>query len=150
MASLLRSSGSPAPWLSVGRSEAASGSLKDAPTAGFDHRLVSLERSIADQTRLDRTVPGPVPHNMIAEHRTPARELVGHVTPTVARVFTNKVGKADLALPEHCGDPQAVLGLGKRGLTVFIRYESNGLRGPMQAKGLVLLALHLASAHFGT
>lgn len=98
-------------------------------------RLVALELPGADQARLDRRVrAADFLTDMIADHKTRVRELARQVMPTVAQVFTNKMGKADLAVLEHYGDPRALLALGEEKLTAFVRDQSNGLHGATRAK----------------
>jgi hypothetical protein len=46
--------------------------------------------------------------------------LARHVMPLVAEVFTDKFGKADLAVSQHYGDPRAILAAGVAELTAFI------------------------------
>ena len=89
-----------------------------------------LELAGAEQAALDRRVrAADFLTDMIAEHKTRIRELARQVMPTVGQVFTNKFGKADLAVLEHFGDPRKLLALGQEALTAFIANESNGLHG---------------------
>lgn len=104
-------------------------------------RLVPLELAGAEQAALDRRVrAADFLTDMIAEHKTRIRELARQVMPTVGQVFTNKVGKADLAVLEHFGDPRKLLALGEEALTAFIAKESNGLHGGTRAKAWLLAA----------
>lgn len=113
-----------------------------ARIAIFDpERLVALELASAEQAALDRRVrAADFLTDMIAEHKTRIRELARQVMPTVSQVFTNKFGKADLAVLENYGDPRAIVALGEEALTLFIRTESNGLHGAERAKAWLLAA----------
>ncbi len=88
-----------------------------------------------EQASLDRRVRAADSlTDAIAEHKTRIRELARQVMPTVAEVFTNTLGKADLAVLGHYGDPRALLALGEEALTAFIKAQSNGYHGERKAK----------------
>ena len=62
----------------------------------------------------------------IAERKTRIRKLARHVMPLVDAVFTNKLGKAGLAVLERYGDVHALVRLGHARLTEFITKASKG------------------------
>lgn len=68
----------------------------------FDpEHMVALELPDADRAALDRYVRATdYLTDAVAEHKTRAQELARQVMPGVGRVFTNKFGKADLAVLE--------------------------------------------------
>lgn len=72
--------------------------------------------------------------DQIASAKTRIRELARHVMPTVDQVFTNKFGKADLAVLERYADPHRLLSLGEKRLTRLIAKESRGYHGEARAK----------------
>jgi len=113
-----------------------------ARIAIFDpERLVPLELPGADQARLDRRVrAADFLSDMVTDHKTRVRELARQVMPTVAQVFTNKMGKADLAVLEQYGDPRAILALGQDKLTELIKAASNGYHGAQRAKAWLAAA----------
>jgi transposase len=76
----------------------------------------------------------------IAGHKTRIRELARHVMPLVDEVFTNKFGKADLAVLERYGNPRAILRLGEARLTRLIVGVSRGQHGPERAAAWVGVA----------
>jgi transposase len=113
-----------------------------ARIAIFDpEHLAPLELASAEQASLDRRArAADFLTDLIAEHKTRARELARQVMPTVAEVFTNKFGKADLAVLEHYGDPRAILALGEEALTRFIVDKSNGNHGAERARAWITVA----------
>ena len=71
-----------------------------------DH-LCPLELPDRDRAELDRRVRTvEALTDQIGSHKTRIRDLARHVMPQVDEVFTNKFGKADLAVLEHYGDPR--------------------------------------------
>jgi transposase len=75
-------------------------------------------------------------------HKTRIRDLARHVMPQVDEVFTNKFGKADLAVLEHFGDPRAIQAAGIDARTAFIIEQSRHNHGRERA----VAWLHAAGA----
>lgn len=96
--------------------------------------LVPLQLPSGPQAALNRRArAADALTDEIAAHKTRLRELARHVMPTVDRVFTNKFGKADLAVLERYGDPRSLLRLGPARLTRLIGRVSNGQHGAERA-----------------
>jgi transposase len=114
-----------------------------ARLAIFDpEHLQALElASTAEQAALDRRVRATdFLTDAIGEHKTRIQELARQVMPTVREVFTNKFGKADLAVLEHYGDPRAIVALGEEALATFIAARSHGNHGTDRAKAWMAAA----------
>ncbi len=71
--------------------------------------------------------------DQIADAKVRIRDLARHVIPCVDEVFTNKFGKADLAVLEKYGDPRAIVAAGPARLTRMITKISNGQHGAERA-----------------
>lgn len=98
------------------------------------HHLIALElpdEAVAALNRRARAADHLT--DQIASAKTRIRELARHVMPTVDQVFTNKFGKADLAVLERYGDPHRLLSLGEKRLTRLIAKESHGYHGEARA-----------------
>ncbi|GAC1602384.1 MAG: hypothetical protein NVS3B21_30550 [Acidimicrobiales bacterium] len=76
----------------------------------------------------------------MAEAKTRIRELARHVMPGVDAVFTNKFGKADLAVLERYGDPHLIVAAGRTRLTRLITRVSCGNHGAERADAWLLAA----------
>lgn len=94
-----------------------------------DHLRV-LELADRDRAELDRRVRAvDTLTDQIGTHKTRIRDLARHVMPQVDEVFTNKFGKADLAVLEHYGDPRRIMACGVDELTTFIDEHSRHNHG---------------------
>lgn len=92
--------------------------------------LCPLELPDRDRAELDRRVRTvEALTDQIGLHKTRIRDLARHVMPQVDEVFTNKFGKADLAVLEHYSDPRAIVAAGVDELTVFITKQSRHNHG---------------------
>ncbi len=92
--------------------------------------LCALELADRDRAELDRRVRAVESlTDQIGTHKTRIRDLARHVIPQVDEVFTNKFGRADLAVLEHFGNPHTIMAAGIDELTSFISERSRHNHG---------------------
>ncbi len=103
--------------------------------------LLALELAGGDGAVLDRRVRTvEALTDAISTRKTRIRDLARHVMPLVDEVFTNKFGKADLAVLEHFGDPRAIVAAGVDELTRFIEERSRSYHGLERARAWMVVA----------
>jgi transposase len=95
--------------------------------------LQPLELPGTDTAALDRRVRACARLTQAAsEHKTRIKDLVRQLMPMTP--LTGDLGKADLAVLEHYGDPRALLAAGEAGLTRLITSASNKQQGAGRAR----------------
>jgi transposase len=100
-----------------------------ADPAGLQH----LELPGADRAALDRRVRACDRLTRAAsEHKVRIKDLVRQLLPMTP--LTGDLGKSDLAVLEHYGDPHVLLAAGEAGLTRLIASVSNNKKGPERAR----------------
>jgi transposase len=94
--------------------------------------LQPLELPGVDAAALDRRVRACARLTQAAsEHKTRIKDLVRQLMPLTP--LTGDLGKADLAVLEHYGDPRALLAVGEAELTALITSASNKQQGAERA-----------------
>lgn len=103
--------------------------------------LVPLVLPTAEMASLNRRArAADALTEQIAGRKTRIRSLARHAMPLIDEVFTNKFGKAGLAVLERYANPQVLLRAGEARLARLIAKESRGQHGAARAAAWVRVA----------